>query len=224
MFLIASIFDVAEDLGYPLIFLIVVMETGCGIPFAPGELATITGGIAAAEGELKLEWVLAYSAAGAVVGDNIGYMIGRVGGRRLLEREGLFYRQRQRVLSIVDPFFERHGPKTVFIGRWLPVLRVYTSWLAGASRMPWKAFAVWNAAGGIAWAISMGVLGYWGGAAAKTVIEDTGKYGVALVVLVLVTAYLVYRRQQRHAVDWVRRHSQPDLPTISPADESGAGP
>ena len=148
---IATVLDVAADIGYPLIFVIVLLETGCGIPFAPGELATVSGAIAAADGKLQIGWVIAVAAAGAIVGDNIGYMIGRLGGRRLLERPGLFAKQRHTVLNIADPFFEHHGPKTVFIGRWLPFLRVYASWLAGASRMRWPVFLFWNASGGIVW-------------------------------------------------------------------------
>ena len=208
MHLIASLSDIAADAGYPLIFLIVMIETGLGIPFAPGELATVFGGIAAAEDKLALELVILVAAAGAIVGDNIGYVIGRKGGRRLLERPGWFFKQRQQVLAIADPFFERHGPKAVFIGRWLPVLRVYASWLAGASKMQWGTFFFWNAVGGTAWAISMAVLGYYGGAAAARLIEDLGKYGVVLVALGAIGAFFFYRRQQRRAEDWVRTQSQ----------------
>jgi len=193
-----SLFDVADDIGYPLIFLIVLIETGCGVPFAPGELAAVTGGIAAGDGDLTLIWVIAVVAAGAIVGDNIGYVIGRLGGRRLLESpRGPFTRQRRQALAIADPFFEKHGPKAVFLGRWLPVLRVYASWLAGGSRMRWDAFFFWNATGGICWAATMVLLGYWVGSAAKSIITDMGKYGVIVVVLSAVTGYLLYRRHER---------------------------
>ena len=199
---IAAGLDIASGIGYPLIFLLVVLETGCGIPIAPGELAVVTGGIAAADGKLDLGWLIVVAAAGAIVGDNIGYTIGRLGGRRLLERPGIFYKQRQRVLSLADPFFTKHGPKAVFIGRWLPVLRVYASWLAGASKMRWKSFAFWNATGGICWAASISVL------------------GPIFVVVIVVVVIVLYRRSEREAVDWVRRKSQPDLPTLNPEDSN----
>lgn len=205
---IASLFDVAADIGYPLLFLIVLLETGCGIPFAPGELALVSGAIAAAEGKLQIGWVIAVAAAGAIVGDNIGYVIGRLGGRRLLERDGLFAKQRRGVLAMADPYFDRHGPKTVFIGRWLPVLRVYASWLAGASRMPWPAFSFWNATGGIFWAVAVGLLGYFGGSAAASIIEKFGKFGAVFVLLGVGTVIVITRRQQRRGEDWVRRESQ----------------
>ncbi len=83
---LASIFTVAAGIGYPLIFLIVVIETGCGVPIAPGEIAVVTGGIAASSGRLNIVAVIAVAAAGAIIGDNIGYVIGRNGGRKLLER------------------------------------------------------------------------------------------------------------------------------------------
>jgi membrane-associated protein len=217
---IAAGIDIASGIGYPLIFLLVVLETGCGIPIAPGELAVVTGGIAAADGKLDLGWLIVVAAAGAIVGDNVGYGIGRLGGRRLLERPGIFYKQRQRVLSVADPFFKKHGPKAVFIGRWLPVLRVYASWLAGASKMRWKSFAFWNATGGICWAASISVLGYFGGAAAKSFIETSGVLGPIFVVVIVVVVIVLYRRSEREAVDWVKRNSQPDLPTLNPEDSN----
>ena len=217
---LASIFSVAEDLGYPLIFVIVMAETGCGIPWAPGELATVTGGIAASDDRLQIEWVIAVAAAGAIVGDNIGYVIGRLGGRRLLETpRGPFARQRQTVLSIADPFFERHGAKAVFFGRWLPVLRVYASWLAGGSRMRWSSFAFWNATGGICWALSMGLLGYFGGAGAKKLIEDFGKYGIIVVAVGAVVALVLYRIYERRAMRAISgEHPTIDDRTPAPAE------
>jgi membrane protein DedA with SNARE-associated domain len=193
---LASIFTVATNVGYPLIFLIVVIETGCGIPFAPGEIAVVTGGIAASAGKLNIVLVIAIAAAAAIVGDNIGYVIGRRGGRWLLERPGLFKRQRREVLGMADWFFDRHGPKAVFIGRWLPVLRVYASWMAGASRMPWRQFAIWNAAGGIAWAASLALFAYFVGASAKNAIHELGVFGVPVVAIGLVAIVTAIRRHR----------------------------
>jgi len=192
----ASIFSVATNIGYPLIFAIVVIETGCGVPVAPGEIAVLTGGIAAAAGKLNIEAVIAVGAVAAIIGDNIGYVVGKKGGRWLLERPGLFYRQRSKVLGMADWFFDRHGPKAVFIGRWLPVLRVYSSWLAGGAEMPWRTFAFWNAAGGIAWAVSIGLFGYFVGASAKKVLSQLGVFGILVVLIGLVVAVVVFRRQR----------------------------
>jgi membrane protein DedA with SNARE-associated domain len=194
---LASILTVATNIGYPLIFLIVVIETGCGVPVAPGEIAVVTGGIAASAGRLDIVLVIAVAAAAAIIGDNIGYAIGRRGGRWILERPGLFERQRREMLGIGDSFFGRHGAKAVFIGRWLPVLRVYASWMAGASRMRWRTFAIWNAAGGIAWAASIALFAYFVGASAKSAVERFGVFGVLVVAIGVVAIAVAIRRKRR---------------------------
>jgi membrane protein DedA with SNARE-associated domain len=197
MTVLASIFTVATSIGYPLIFLIVVIETGCGVPFAPGEVAVLTGAIAASDGKLNIVAVIAVGAAAAIIGDNIGYVVGKRGGRWLLERPGLFARQRGEVLGMADWFFDRHGPKAVFIGRWLPVLRVYASWLAGGSQMPWRKFAFWNATGGVAWAVSIGLFGYFVGSSAKSLMHEIGVFGVFVVLLGIVGVAFTIRRQRK---------------------------
>ena len=122
-----------EVAGYPLLFVLVMAESG-GAPI-PGETALITAGVLASRGKLQIEWVIVTAAAAAIVGDNIGYLIGRKGGRWLLERPGRFHRQRLEVLKTGEPFFKRHGAKAVFFGRFLLGLRVWASWLAGATRI-----------------------------------------------------------------------------------------
>jgi membrane protein DedA with SNARE-associated domain len=193
----ASILTVATNIGYPLIFLIVVIETGCGVPVAPGEIAVVTGGLAASAGRLNIVLVIVVAAAAAIVGDNIGYLIGKRGGRWILERPGLFERQRREVLGMGDWFFDRHGAQAVFIGRWLPILRVYASWMAGAARMPWRKFALWNAAGGIAWAASIALFAYFVGSSAKSAVEHFGVFGV-IVVAIGVVAVVITVRRNRH--------------------------
>lgn len=193
--ILASIFTVASSIGLPLIFVIVMVETGCGIPIAPGEIAVVTGGIAASNGKLNIAAVIAVSAVAAIIGDNIGYVIGRKGGRWVLERPGLFAKQRHNALGMADWFFDKHGPKAVFIGRWLPILRVYASWLAGGAKMPWKTFAAWNAAGGIAWALSIGLFGYFVGNAAKSVMQKVGIIGIPIVLIGIITISVVMRRK-----------------------------
>ena len=147
---IVNVDHLVQVAGYPLLFLLVMGESG-GVP-VPGETALITAAVLASRGKLQIELVIALAAAAAIVGDNIGYVIGRKGGRWLLERPGRFHRQRLDVLRIGEPFFERHGPKAVFFGRFVLGLRVWASWLAGATRMHWRSFVLWNALGGICWA------------------------------------------------------------------------
>lgn len=192
-------FQITASVGLPLIFLFVMVETAGVLPMSPGEVAAISGGIEAADHKLQLVWVIAVAASGAIVGDNIGYLIGRIGGRRLLERRGPFARQRRRTLELADPFFERHGGKAVFYGRWLPVLRVFASWFAGGTKMRWRVFFPWNALGGITWALSMVLLGYYVGAAAKTLISDIGTFGLVVIILCVIVAVVIHKRHKRRS-------------------------
>jgi membrane protein DedA with SNARE-associated domain len=182
--------------GYPALFLLVMAESG-GIPL-PGETALITAAILASQGKLQIELVIAIAALAAITGDNAGYLISRKAGRRLLERPGLFERRRRRVLEIGEPFFERHGPKAVFFGRWILGLRTWASWLAGASKMPWRSFAFWNAAGAISWATTIGLVAYFVGNTATSAITAFGLFGL-LAVVFAGAGSLLLRRLHRAA-------------------------
>src|ERR1700674_5533748 len=157
----ASILSVAHNLGYPALVLLVMLESS-GVPL-PGETALITAAVLASQHRLQIALVIALAAAAAIVGDNVGYLIGRKGGRWLLLRPGPFSHHRARVLRLGEPFFARHGSKAVFLGRWILGLRTWAAWLAGAGHMPWHSFALWNAAGGISWAITIGLIAYYAG-------------------------------------------------------------
>ncbi len=199
--MIAAILEVehlVQVFGYPLLFLIVMSESG-GLP-VPGETGLITAAALASQGKLQIELVIALAAAGAIVGDNIGYLIGRKGGRWLLQRPGPFLRQRRQVLETGTPFFERHGPKAVFFGRFVLGLRVWASWLAGATHMHWRSFVVWNALGGIIWATAIGLIAYFLGHSAGSAIEAFGLYGLAAVLIAIASGFYMHRRHRRHAV------------------------
>lgn len=212
-----SIFSVASHVGLPVMAVIVFAETGCGIPVAPGEIAVVSAGINASNGQYSVVAVIIVAAAAAIIGDNVGYTIGLFGGRRLLERPGPFLRQRTKALKLADPFFEKHGSKAVFYGRWLPFLRVFASWFAGGTRMPWRTFVIWNAAGGITWAISISVLGYTLGSTAKTVVNDIGVYGLILMVISAGIAYVLHKRHQRQVLTELGGEGTPPAPTQATA-------
>lgn len=185
----------ATRVAYVLLALLIGGESA-GIPL-PGETALITASILASQGKLWLPFVIVAAAAAAIVGDNIGYELGRHGARRVLARPGRFEDRRQAFLVRGEAFFEKHGGKTVFVGRWLPFLRVTAAWLAGANHMPWPRFFAWNALGGISWAISVGVFAYLAGNVAVRILDDAGYVVLALVVLGLVglAVWYVFRRK-----------------------------
>jgi membrane protein DedA with SNARE-associated domain len=142
--------------------------------------------------------VIAVAALAAIVGDNVGYQIGRKGGRWLLEKPGPFSRHRLKALELGEPFFKRHGPKAVFFGRFILGLRTWASWLAGANHMRWRTFFVWNALGGICWATGVGLAAYFVGHSASNAITTFGIYGLVAVVLALAGALVLYLTHRRH--------------------------
>jgi membrane-associated protein len=192
---LATFLDVAETVGYPLIFALIAIET-MGIP-VPGETALITAAIVASRGRLQIEIVIALAAAAAILGDNIGFAIGRKLGRRVLTAPGPLLHHRRRVIAVGEPFFDRHGPKAVFLGRWVTGLRITAAWMAGVTRMSWPTFLFWNALGGIAWATSIGLLGYFVGHSAERFIHLAGIGGAVVVVLAGLVLWFVLRLRRR---------------------------
>jgi membrane protein DedA with SNARE-associated domain len=201
--LLASILSVAKDVGYPVLFALIAIET-MGIP-VPGETALFTAGILAAGGHLSIEVVIAIAAAAAILGDNVGFMIGRKLGRRVLLADGPLQHHRRRVVEVGEPFFERHGPKAVFLGRWVAGLRITSAWLAGVNRMAWPTFLFWNALGGIAWAISIALLAYFLGRGAERIVHTLGLGAAIAVVAAVLIAWIVVHRRRASAAPLRRR-------------------
>jgi membrane protein DedA with SNARE-associated domain len=183
--------SLVQDYGLFILFLLVAMESA-GIPL-PGETALVTAGVLASQGDLSIVAVISVAAVAAILGDNVGYWAGRLGGRKLLQRWGFLERHAGRVLPWSERFFERHGGKTIFLARFVAVLRVTAAWLAGISKMHWWLFFLWNAAGGIAWAVSVGLVAYYGGHATAAAIGRYGLIAGAAIVLLLVTGGFAFR-------------------------------
>jgi membrane-associated protein len=185
-------------LGYLILFALIGVESA-GVP-VPGESALVAAGVLAHHGRMHIEIVIAVAATAAIVGDNIGYLIGRTGGRRLLERPGFMEKHRRAILAKGEPFFARHGPKAVFLGRWVAGLRIAAAWLAGINRMSWPTFLFWNALGGIVWATSVGLLAYYLGPTAERGLKYVGISGVGIVLLI-VGCWLAWRVLRRERAD-----------------------
>jgi membrane-associated protein len=178
---LAALIHVPANLGYLALAGIVGFES-MGVPL-PGETALIAAALLAKRGDLSIELVIVIAASAAIIGDNAGYVVGRKGGRRLLLRDGPLIEQRTRLLDRGEAFFSRHGPKAVFLGRWFAGLRITAAWLAGIHHMPWRSFLFWNALGGIAWAVTVGLLTYLAGHVVENIVKTGGIAGAALIVL-----------------------------------------
>ena len=186
----AALIDLPANVGYAAVFALIAVET-MGIP-VPGETALIGAALLAHDGRLEITVLVALAAAAAILGDNVGFAIGRKGGRRLFEMPGPFHAQRLAALDAGEPFFKRHGPKAVFLGRWVAGLRIASAWLAGMNRMEWPRFLFWNALGGICWATSIGLGVYFVGHAFEEIIGVGGIVAAGVVGAGLL-ALLVWR-------------------------------
>src|SRR5919201_5597708 len=181
---------------------LVVMGESLGLP-VPGETLLLLGAASAGAGYLEVWGVIGAAAGGAMVGDSLGYVLGRWGGRPLLERYGRVLHLQPHHLARAEAFFARYGGKTVFIGRFIAVLRAYSALLAGVYRLPYPRFLLFNAAGGILWALTFGWLGAAFGSQWPLIERWAGRAGLLLVgLLVLVgLAVLLGRWAVRHEAE-----------------------
>ena len=192
--------SLVQHYGLLVLFLLIAAESA-GLPL-PGETALIAAGVLASQGDLNIAAVIAVAAVAAIVGDNVGYWLGRVGGRKLLTRWDWLQRHASRVLPWSERFFARHGGKTIFLARFFAVLRVTAAFIAGVSRMHWWQFFLWNAAGGICWALGVGLVAYYAGHAAADAINRYGLIAGAAIVGLLVAgivAMQLWRRRMLRA-------------------------
>ena len=188
--------------GYLAVFVFVGVES-IGVP-VPGETMLVTAAIyAGTTGRLSIFWVIVASSAGAIVGDNIGYVIGRTGGYRLVKRYGRYIRLEEDRLRLGQYLFDKHGSKVVFFGRFVSVLRIFAAFLAGVNQMHWRRFLIFNAAGGIVWSTIYGVAAFLLG---KQLLQLSGPVdftlavvGVAVIIVVIVFLRRNEARLQREA-------------------------
>jgi membrane protein DedA with SNARE-associated domain len=192
---VSGLVDWVTSHGYLLVFVTVTLEL-LGIPF-PSETILITAGAAASSGRLNIAAVMLVAAVAAVLGATGGYWIGRIGGRRLLDRlVARGWPKQQQVLRI-ERFFERHGGKSLVGARFIPFVRIFAHWMAGAAHMPLQRFAVWNVAGGVAWVVLVAGAGYLFGESVSAIENGLGPWAVAVVV-VLAGSALVWHRVRAH--------------------------
>jgi membrane protein DedA with SNARE-associated domain len=198
MVTLALLVGVTSSLGY-FLPAIIGLES-MGVP-SPGETALILAAVLASEGKLQISLVILIAVASAIAGDNLGYWLGRKVGREVLEAEGPFHRRRLRLLEVGDRFFARHGPKAVFLGRWIALVRFAVAWLAGIDEMPFRVFFFWNALGAVTWALTFGLVGYYGGKSAADVITSVGIAGAAVLGAAIVVALVYLKRRERRRFD-----------------------
>ena len=191
-----TIDDLLATYGYAAVFLFIAVES-VGIPF-PGETAlTLAAIYAGATQHLNIAGVIVAASLGAIIGDNIGYVLGRVGGYRLLRRYGHWVRIDEHRVKVGRYLFDRHGGKVVFFGRFVSILRTYAAFLAGTLKMAWPRFLFFNAAGGIVWALVYGLGFYYFGSALTSLRTPVDIALGAAAVIGFVTGIVVLRRKEK---------------------------
>ncbi|MGZ3644303.1 MAG: DedA family protein [Ktedonobacteraceae bacterium] len=199
---LATLQNALDNFGYAAVALFIMIESS-GIPF-PGETMLLLASFyAAVSHQLQIPLVIACAAFGAIIGDNIGYAIGRSGGRAFVVRYGKYVFIKPEHLALAEAYFAKHGNKTVFFGRFVALLRAWAAFLAGVNHMPWRTFLFYNAVGGILWATIYGTLGYIAGrffhdnfAQVERLATTLGWIGTGLIVLGVLVALFILRTRR----------------------------
>lgn len=193
----AWLLDLFASYGYAVVFAGVFLEN-MGLP-VPGETALLAGAALAHFGELSLGRVIATAIAAAILGDNLGFFIGRHGGRGIAERHGWRIGLTPDRLHEFDRFFQRHGPKTVFAARFITGLRVVGALLAGGSGMKWPQFLFFNATGAVVWCTAVAAAGYSLAYSWETLERWIGRSGLVALALVAAVGIIGWMRARRDA-------------------------
>jgi membrane protein DedA with SNARE-associated domain len=220
-----SIADFLNTFGYVAVFLFIGIES-TGIPF-PGETMLVSASVYAALGcsTLSEPWVIVACILGATTGDNIGYWVGRTGGRGLIRKYGKYVRLNESHLAHAEKYFQKYGGATVFFGRFLAILRAWAAFLAGVNRMNAWRFFIYNAGGAIIWSTTFGLLGYELGrnlSRLESVLKALGTVGIIIfiVLVVLIVGTIWYRTHRGATKDHVSTSTAPRAPlTSEPIDK-----
>ena len=185
--------------GLWVVFVVVFVEVA-GIPFIPGETALITAAALASQGKGNIVAIILLAFAAAVLGALVSYVAGRRWGREWLERSAWLERHTRTMVERGQEFFQKHGSKAVFLGRFVPVVRALLGWMAGIGEMSVARFMLWNVLGAAAWSSLIGLLSYYLGQKVIDAAEKDLGIGVAAIVgiLLLVVAHHWWRRRHQH--------------------------
>jgi membrane protein DedA with SNARE-associated domain len=195
-----SIQELIQSYGLWVLFAVVALES-TGVPM-PGETALVTAALyAGSTHRIGILAVVVVAATAAIIGDNIGYVIGRLIGLRLIVRYGRYIRLDETRLKVGQYLFLRHGGKIVFFGRFVAFLRTFAAVLAGVNRMPWSRFLIMNALGGICWASLFGGGAYWFGEKIKLAAAPISWLLLIIAIGFVAAGILFFRRHERELVE-----------------------
>lgn len=200
-------FDIAQIVqagGFLLVAFIVFAESGLLVGFfLPGDTLLFGAGLAASQGQISLAWLIVAVVAAAIIGDNVGYSIGRRTGPRMFrKKESLFFQQEH--IERAEKFYEKHGGKTIIIARFVPIVRTFAPVVAGIGKMPRQRFMFYNVFGGIIWGAGMPLLGYYFGSKIPHLDEYIEYVLLAVIVLSILLSF-VHLLKEKDSRDILRR-------------------
>ncbi len=199
MNILDTLLNLFKSYGYWIVFFGVMLENA-GLP-VPGETILLAAGFFASDGDFSVPMVMLIATTGAVLGDNCGYWIGHRVGRGVVLKYGRFVMLTEVRFIAMEKYFASHGDKTVLVARFITGFRVFTAVFAGASRMRWRTFFIFNVLGAISWAVVMTLLGYFFGKSwdlLEQYIKGAG-FVLAGVALAAFVAYQLLKRRRRIA-------------------------
>jgi membrane protein DedA with SNARE-associated domain len=198
-----TIRSVPASVAYGIIGLLVFGEAAVFVGFVlPGETAVLLGGFLAHQGDLHIVTLLLVVVICAVVGDTVGYEVGKHLGPRVLQLP-ILRKHEARLDSARDTLRRRGGP-AVFLGRWTAFFRAVLPGIAGLSRMRYPTFLLWNALGGITWGVTFSLIGYFAGASYEKVASSVGTGAAVVVAVIVVAAIVVWRVRRRRQEQDIR--------------------
>lgn len=199
-----SLAPLLDHWGYLAVGFLLFVED-FGVP-APGETVLIAASVYAGAGRLNIIAVGVIGLVAAVLGDNVGYAIGRFGGRTLVLRWGRYVRLTEQRLAKAEDFFARHGGKIVTVARFIEGLRQANGIIAGLTRMPWPRFLAFNALGGALWVATWSLVGYLAGNHIEAIYTNVNRYALYLLAAVVVLIIVLVIRHRRHRATTVDEH------------------
>ena len=184
--------------GYPLLALIIVLETGAMIFFLPGDSLLVTAGFYAAGGHLNILLLNVILIPCAILGDATSYWMGAKAGPKIFNRpRSRFFRPEH--VEAAHKFYEKHGGKAIIIARFMPLVRTFVPVIAGVAKMPYRKFASYNVIGGAAWVLSMTLIGYFLGTMFPSLVKRIELVIVAVVLISIAPGLIEWYRARRRA-------------------------
>jgi len=189
-----------REWGYWTVPAVLLLENA-GVPL-PGETVLLFASfLAYEERRLHLPYIILLATAACTLGDNLGYLLGHFGGRRLLQRYQHIFRVRERTIRRGERLFARHGHVAIFFARFIFGMRIIAGPLAGVLRMPWRQFVIFNFLGAAAWVTTISLLGYFFGSQWNTLVRVMGRVNMVIAIVVLGLLVFVWHRYRERMVD-----------------------